>query len=200
MVGVAASPQHWLLCLWGLRLVPASWWVGQGPSTNTLERWFQNDTWQHQCPHDRTASLKWLLPASMSSGGVPLASSLPERLFKVSKWVWPRLLLNYYLLECVRFCMCPLRVESLFPIALWLSHTQAPLALRARHYRNLSSWCRAHGLGSLMWGSDPLLLGENLWNYDCPSICGSPTQGYGSWLYCVSAPPTHLIVVPSLYL
>lgn len=29
-----------------------------------------------------------------------------------------------------------------------------------------------------MWGSDPLLFGKKLWNYDYPLICRSPIQGY----------------------
>lgn len=48
--------------------------------------------------------------------------------------------------------------------------------------------------------SDPLLLGENLFDCDCFPICELPTQGCGSWMYPVSLPPTHLVVVPSLFL
>ena len=49
--------------------------------------------------------------------------------------------------------------------------------------------------------SDPLLLGENLFDCDCFPISELPTQGCGSWMYPVFFPPTHLIVVPSfLYL
>ena len=50
-------------------------------------------------------------------------------------------------------------------------------------------------------GLRPSLFGENLCNCNYSFLWGgSPTWGYGSWLYCASAPPTHLIVVPSLYL
>lgn len=49
-----------------------------------------------------------------------------------------------------------------------------------------SSWCRTSGLGCPMWGLDPLLLGENLCNCDCPFVCGSPIHE------CRSGPITHL--------
>ena len=51
-----------------------------------------------------------------------------------------------------------------------------------------------------MWGLSPSLLGKNLCNYDYPPFCGLPTGGWGLSLYCISASPTHLPVVPSLYL
>ena len=93
-----------------------------------------------------------------------------------------------------------LRAESLFPIPLRLFCLQAPLAFKVRHSGGLSPCCRTPRLGSPIWGSDPLLFGENLCDCVYPPTCGSPSQGCESWIYCVSAPPTHLIVVPSLYL
>ena len=102
--------------------------------------------------------------------------------------------------EWVRFCVRPLRVESFFSTALWLSCMQALLAFKARYSGGSSTWCRSPGLGSLMWGLNSLLLGEDLCICDYPLICGSPAHGCGSCLYWVSTTPTHPIVVPSLYL
>ena len=51
-----------------------------------------------------------------------------------------------------------------------------------------------------MWGSDALLLGEDLCVSDISPACGLPCQEYGSLLDRVSAPLTHLLVSPSLYL
>ena len=48
--------------------------------------------------------------------------------------------------------------ESLFPLAL---RYVSPVGLKARCSEGLLSWGKTPGLGSLMWGSDPLLLGEN---------------------------------------
>ena len=59
------------------------------------------------------SSHKWLLPASVSPGWVPIASCFSG----ISKWVWPRLLSNYCFCPGSRkvwdFCARPLRVESL---------------------------------------------------------------------------------------
>lgn len=74
---------------------------------------------------------------SMPQWGVPIVFCLSWKLSKISKWVWPRPLSNYCLCAglsvYVRFCICPLRTETLFLIALWFSHTQVPLAFKARH-------------------------------------------------------------------
>ena len=40
--------------------------------------------------------------------------------------------------------------------------------------------CRPPGLGSLMWGLVPSLLGEELYDCNYPLICGLLTQGCGS--------------------
>ena len=89
---------------------------------------------------------------------------------------------------------------SPFPTALQVFPIQAPLAFKVQRAGGSSSQCRTPGLRSPMWGLDPSLLGENLCDFDYPPVCRSPTWECGSWLYCISAPPTHFIVVPSLYL
>ena len=67
-------------------------------------------------------------------------------------------------LEPVRFCVHPLRVKSLFPIALQLSWTQALLAFKARCSGGSSSqwepWARGPdlGLGPLAPRGEPLQL------------------------------------------
>ena len=80
-------------------------------------------------------------------------------------------------LELVRFCMSPVRVESLFPTVLWLSWTQA-LVFKARCSSG-SSHSQDLGLRRVIWGSDLSLLKENLCICDIPPIYGSPTQGWG---------------------
>lgn len=95
-------------------------------------------------------------------------------------------------LKYVKFCAHLLRVDSLFLTALWLSCMQAWLALGS-----FFSYWKPPRLGSFMWDSDSLLLGENLCNYDYPA---KSYQGYESWLYHISASPTYLIVISSLCL
>lgn len=63
------------------------------------------------------------------------------------------------------------------------------------HFPSAGSW-----VGSPMRTLDPSFLGENLYNCNYLLICGSLTQEYESWLYCVSVLPIYLILVPSLYL
>ena len=120
---------------------------------------------------------------------LPLRESLQDQQVCLTEMSF-KLLLLHWDLEWLRFCVYPLRVEP-----TCVSHMHTPLAFKPRHSRGSSSRCRTPGLGSLMWGLDPLLLGENLCNWDYLSICGSSTQGCGSWLYCVSDPLSHLIVV-----
>ena len=52
-------------------------------------------------------------------------------------------------------------------------------------------------LGCLLWGLDPLILGQKLCN--CP-VYGSLTHRYGSWIYLIYTPSNHIIVVYSLHL
>ena len=61
---------------------------------------------------------------------LPLQKALQDQQMGLTQAAF-KLLPLHWDLECVRFCMCPLRVASLFPTTLWLSHTQAPLALQS---------------------------------------------------------------------
>ena len=102
---------------------------------------------------------------------------------KISRWVSPRLLSNYHLSagtwEYVRVCRCPLGVCFLQPSSSLLQ----------------SPW-----VGESHPALDASLLGENPCSCGSLSICELPTQGFGCCLYLISAPPTHLMVISSLYL
>ena len=57
---------------------------------------------------------------------------LSTRLFKISMCVFPRLFqmtASALIPEHVKFCVCPLLMESLFAIALWLSQKVSPVGL-----------------------------------------------------------------------
>ena len=58
-----------------------------------------------------------------------------------------------WVLVCVRFCMCPVRVKSLFP-----------LAFKVTCFGRLSSWYRTSRLGSPTSGLEFSLLWENLYS------------------------------------
>ena len=83
-------------------------------------------------------------------------------------------------------------------IALRLFCLQASLAFKVRHSGGSSSWHRTPRLGSPIWDSDPLLLVGNICDCVYPSIVGHLPRDV-SFVLRVS-PPTHLIVLPSLYL
>ena len=108
---------------------------------------------------------------------------------KISWQVLPRLLSNLSFFpesKCVKFCVCPLRVESISHNPLGLPKV-SPTGLQSQMFRG-SSWHRIPGLGSLMWGSDPSFLRENLCNCNyCLCIVHPGAWGLtGPW-FC---PPT----------
>lgn len=80
-VGLCSYPA---ICLvWGiLILVPTGWWVeaGLGPEANKQGGRFQNGACQHQCPHGRGNSLKWLPPGAMSPGWTSVTSWMGENI------------------------------------------------------------------------------------------------------------------------
>ena len=93
----------------------------------------------------------------------------------------------------VKPCVCPPRVESLFPPVLCSScAAQAPLAFKAKCSRGSSSWCQTPRLGSLTLGSELSLLGEPL-RYNYFSVCGSPT--WWVWDLIISQKPSSYCLI-----
>lgn len=101
-------------------LVLIGLWVWSGLGTNKLKGSFQD-----QYPHGTMSCQKQLVPASTAPGWVSIASCLSGRLsksalartqspFKLLCWLW--------VLEHVRLCEYPLKVEPLYCSVLWLSH------------------------------------------------------------------------------
>ena len=182
---------------------PIGGW-GWVPDTNRLKGiLFQNGAYQHLCYHGRMNFPKWLLPASQFLGGVPsclllLQEALQDQQMGLTQASF-KLLPLHWDSEHVRFCVCPLRVESLLPITLWLFQTWTLLVFKAGHSFGSSSQCSTPGLGSPVWSLDRSFLGEYLGYCNIPPICGSSPQGCGFWPDCISSSPTCL-VIPSLYL
>ena len=87
-------------------------------------------------------------------------------------------------------CVCPPRVESLFPPVLSKSCSQIPLAFRVWFSRNSSSSCRTPRLGSLTWGSEPSLQWVDFCGISVLQFMSHPPISYGIWFYCDCAPPT----------
>ena len=93
-------------------------------------------------------------------------------------------------LMCTLFCVCPPRVESLFPPVLSKSCNQIPLAFKVWFSGNSSFHCRTPRLGSLTWGSEPSLQWVDLYGIIVLQFVSHPPSGYGIWFYCNCTPPT----------
>lgn len=145
------------------------------------------------------SSQKWLLQCP-SPKRAPVVSCLSGSLSKVSQWVWPRLHSSH--------CFCPASWSvwdsvcpwewNLLPIAIWFSWKWALLAfsqiLWGLIFPAQDSWAGNPDVG---------LRHLTPWGEPCSCnyfpICGSPTGGIRSWLYCDSATATYFAVVPFLY-
>ena len=87
-------------------------------------------------------------------------------------------------------CVCPSRVESLFPPVLPKSCNQILLAFKVWFSRNSSSRCQTPRLGSLTWGSEPSLQWVDFCGICFLQFVSHPPSSYGIWFYCDRAPPT----------
>ena len=95
-----------------------------------------------------------------------------------------------WVLICTLFCVCPPRVEPLFPPVLSNSCNQILLAFKVWFSGNSSSHCQTPRLGSLTWGSEPLLQWVDFSGIIVLQFVIRPPSGYGIWFYCDCAPPT----------
>ena len=103
-------------------------------------------------------------PSHASTGGPPTpAGSLGSVCCGVTALLW--------VLVHAKFCLCPPRLESLFPSVLWKAYNQIPLALKARSLGIPSpfvgspgweTWCGVQNLHSSARTSLVLLF-SNLW-------------------------------------
>ena len=87
-------------------------------------------------------------------------------------------------------CVCPPRVESLFPPVLSKSCNQIPLVLKVWFSGNSSSCCQNPRLGSLMWSSEPSLQWVDFCGIIVLQFVSHPRSSYGIWFHCDYAPPT----------
>ena len=91
---------------------------------------------------------------------------------------------------CTLLCVCPPRVESLFPPVLSESCNQIPLAFKVWFSRNSSSCCWTPRLGSLTWGSETSFQLVDFCGISVLQFVSHPPSSYGIWFYCDCAPPT----------
>ena len=91
---------------------------------------------------------------------------------------------------CILLCVCPPRVDSLFPPVPLKSCNQIQLALKVCFSRNSSSCCRTSKFGSLTWGSEPWLQWVDFCGVSVLQFVSHPLSSYGIWFCCDCAPPT----------
>ena len=97
-----------------------------------------------------------------------------------------------WVLVHARFCLWPLRVESLFPPFLWKSCNEIPLAFKVRFPGDALSLCWIPWLG-IQRGIWPGAQNLHI------QFVGHPPSVYGIWFYHDCAPPT-IFVASSLSL
>ena len=91
---------------------------------------------------------------------------------------------------CTLLCVCPPRVESLFPPVLLKSCNQIPLTFKVWFSGNSSSHCRIPRLWSPTWGSEPSLQWVDFCDIIVLQFVSHPPSSYGIWFYCDCATPT----------
>ena len=87
-------------------------------------------------------------------------------------------------------CVCPLRMESLFPLVLPKFYNQLPLAFKVWFSKNSSSLCQTSRLGGLTCGSEPSVQWVDFCGIIVLQFVSHPPSSYGIWFYCDCPPPT----------
>ena len=138
--------------------------------------------------------LELLLPVSLSPQWATATPCLCRRPSNTSRSVWFSLLWGHCsfprVLMHTLLCVCPPRVESLFPPVLLKSCNQIPLAFKVWFSGNSSFHCQTPRLGSLIWGSEPSLQWVDFCGISVLQFVSHPPSGYGIWFYCACSPPT----------
>ena len=88
-----------------------------------------------------------------------------------------------------KFCLCPPILESLFPLVLWKSCSQFPLAFKPRFPGDSQSLCQIPSLGSLMWDPKHSQQLGNIFGINVLLLVSHPSSGYEIWFYHDSALP-----------
>ena len=107
----------------------------------------------------------------------------------ISPWVKP---IHSNGVTAPLFCLCSLRLESLFPPVLWKPYNQIPLALSTRFPRNSQSLCRISRLGSLKWCSELSQQCENFFGIIVLQPMGHPPGRYEIW-FCGDCTPATIL-------
>ena len=138
-----------------------------------------------------------LLPVFLSLCWAPPDPCLHSRPSNTSRCFRFSLLWSRCSFLCVlvrtRFCVCPPRLQSLFPPVLWKSYDQILLAFKVRFPGVSQSLSWIPRLGSPTLGLEPSQQWENFLGIIVLQFLGHPAGGYRIWFYRDCAPPTVLL-------
>ena len=133
-----------------------------------------------------------LLSVSLSPRWATATPWLCRRPSNTIREVWFTLPWGHCSFPCLQMhtllCVCPPRVESLFPPVLSKSCNQFPLGFKVWFSMNSSSRCWTPRLGSLTWGSEPSLQWVDFCGISVLQSVSHPPSSYGIWFYCDCAP------------
>ena len=136
---------------------PCQWFGLRWPSPRVYSLYvrangdLQEDSCQRVLPRTAVGSAPSLRQAATDScltGDTPTPAG-------ISGSVYYEVMLPYLsVLIHTRFCLCPPRVEPLFPLVLWRSCNWILLAFKVRSPGNFYSLCQILRLKTLIWGSE----------------------------------------------
>ena len=134
------------------------------------------------------------LPVSLSSWWDTAPHRLCRRPSNTSRQAWFSLPWYHCSFPWVSvltlLCVCPPRVESLFPPVLSESWNQILLAFKVWFSRNSSSHFQTPRFRSLMWCSEPSLQWVDFCGVSVLQFVSHPPSSYGIWFYCDCSPST----------
>ena len=105
-----------------------------------------------------------------------------------------------WVLVCMRFCLCPLWLKSLFPSFLWKFYNQILLAFKIRFPGDSKCLCQIPRPRNLTWGLEPSQQWENFFATICLQFLGHPPGRYGNLILLLLCPSYHLSMASSVSL
>ena len=176
-----------------------------GPYTllDGARSWLENGGLQegsHQWVLPRNTSSSVSVPSVSHSCPLPPHEALQYQQVYLVQALMKSLLFIPWVLVCTKPRVCPPIVEFLFPLILWNSCNQTPMAFKGRFSGGSSSHCPTPRLGSLTWGLRTFTSVEELLWYNYFAVCGSPTRWVWNLIWSWLHPSYHHILAASLSL
>ena len=182
-------------CLaWGVPAgEPTGCWVGPDlgakvSASRRAHRWLLPDGY-HQCPYPQGEPESPPPSPRLSPGDAPRLSG-ESGAGSYQMTALPLVPVH------VRFCMCPLRVKSLFPNPVELV-SSSPTDLQNQRLPGSSSWCRALDWGAWGGARNSHSCGR-VSEIEFSPVCGTPTQGVRNLIVSCTHPSWISLVAQTL--